>query len=121
MALLPYLDDKDASPEIRKLLQRPVVLNVLRMTANAQTIFQQRCRLSNALLNDIKLDHRLREIAILRTAKDCHSVYEWIQHVPAAKYVGVTDEQIAAIENWQSTACFSELERLVLQLTGEVN
>jgi len=121
MALLPYLDDKDASPEIRKLLQRPVVLNVLRMTANAQTIFQQRSRLSNALLNDIKLDHRLREIAILRTAKDCHSVYEWTQHVPAAKYVGVTDEQIAAIENWQSTACFNELERLVLQFTDEVN
>ena len=121
MALLPYLDDKDASPEIRKLLQRPVVLNVLRMTANAQTIFQQRSRLSNALLNDIKLDHRLREIAILRTAKDCHSVYEWTQHVPAAKYVGVTDEQIAAIENWQSAGCFNELQRLVLQFTDEVN
>jgi alkylhydroperoxidase family enzyme len=121
MALLPYLDDKDASPEIRKLLQRPVVLNVLRMTANAQTIFQQRSRLSNALLNDIKLDHRLREIAILRTAKDCHSVYEWTQHVPAARHVGVTEEQIAAIENWQSAGCFNELQRLVLQFTDEVN
>src|SRR5271163_838125 len=121
MALLPYLDDKDASAEIRKLLQRPVVLNVLRMTANAQTIFQQRSRLSNALLNDIKLDHRLREIAILRTAKDCHSVYEWTQHVPAARHVGVTEEQIGAIENWQSAGCFNELQRLVLQFTDEVN
>jgi alkylhydroperoxidase family enzyme len=121
MALLPYLNDQDASPEIRKLLQRPVVLNVLRMTANAQTLFQHRSRLSNALLYDIKLDHRLREIAILRTAKDCHSVYEWTQHVPAAKHVGVSDEQIAAIENWQSAGCFSELERLVLQFTDEVN
>ena len=121
MALLPYLDDKDASPEIRDLLQRPVVLNVLRMTANAQTIFKQRSRLSNALLNDIELDHKLREIAILRTAKDCHSVYEWTQHVPAAKHVGVTDEQIAAIENWKAAACFNELERLVLQFTDEVN
>jgi alkylhydroperoxidase family enzyme len=63
----------------------------------------------------------LREIAILRTAKDCHSVYEWTQHVPAAKHVGVTEEQIGAIENWQSAKCFSELERLVLQFTGEVN
>ncbi len=121
MALLPYLEDKDASPEIRKILQRPVVLNVLRMTANAQTIFQHRSRLSTALLNDIALDKRLREIAILRTAKDCHSVYEWTQHVPAAKHVGVTDEQIAAIENWKGAACFNELERLVLQFTDEVN
>jgi 4-carboxymuconolactone decarboxylase len=121
MALLPYLDDKDASPEIRKLLQRPVVLNVLRMTANAQSIFKQRSRLSTALLNEIKLDHRLREIAILRTAKDCHSVYEWTQHLPAARHVGVTQEQIDAVENWQGAGCFNELERLVLQFTDEVN
>jgi alkylhydroperoxidase family enzyme len=122
MALLPYLDDNDATPEVRKLLtSRPVVLNVQRMTANAQGIFAQRSRLSNALFTQIKLDPRLREIAILRTAKDCRSVYEWTQHVPAAKHVGVTDEQIAAIENWQAASCFSELERLVLQFTDEIN
>jgi alkylhydroperoxidase family enzyme len=57
----------------------------------------------------------------LRTAKDCHSIYEWTQHVPAAKHVGVTDEQIAAIEAWPNATCFGELERLVLQLTDEVN
>jgi 4-carboxymuconolactone decarboxylase len=122
MALLPYLDDANATPEVRKMLtSRPVVLNVQRMTANAQGIFVQRNRLSNALFTQIKLDPRLREIAILRTAKDCHSVYEWTQHVPAAKHVGVTGEQIAAIEDWQSSQCFSELERLVLLFTDEVN
>jgi hypothetical protein len=37
MALLPYLDAKDASPDVQKLLTgRPVVLNVQRMTANAR-------------------------------------------------------------------------------------
>jgi alkylhydroperoxidase family enzyme len=41
--------------------------------------------------------------------------------VPAAKHVGVSDEQIATIENWQSAKCFSEVERLVLQFTDEVN
>ncbi|HUN57634.1 MAG TPA: carboxymuconolactone decarboxylase family protein [Candidatus Binataceae bacterium] len=122
MALLPYLDDNDATPEVRKMLSsRPVVLNVQRMTANAQGIFAARNRLSNALFTQIKLDPRLREIAILRTAKDCHSVYEWTQHVPAAKHVGVTDEQIAAIENWPTATCFNDLERLVMQLTDEVN
>ncbi len=122
MALLPYLEDKDASPEVLKLLtDRPVVLNVQRMTANAQRIFVHRSRLSNALFSQITLDARLREIAILRTAKDCRSVYEWTQHVPAAKHVGVTDDQIAAIDNWDSAKCFSELERLVLKLTDEVN
>ncbi len=122
MALLPYLDEKDASPEVLKALKSGrVVLNVQKMTANAQSIFLQRSRLSNALFTQIVIDPKLREIAILRTAKDCHSVYEWTQHVPAAKHVGVTSEQIAAIENWQIAGCFSEVERLVLQFTDEVN
>jgi alkylhydroperoxidase family enzyme len=122
MALLPYLDNKDASPEVLKMLTlRPHVLNVQRMMANAQGIFPIRSKLSNALFTQIKLDPRLREIAILRTAKDCRSIYEWTQHVPAAKHVGVTDEQIAAIEKWTEVGCFSEIERLVLQLTDEVN
>jgi 4-carboxymuconolactone decarboxylase len=98
-----------------------VTLNVQRMTANAQGVFVQRSRLSNALFTQIKIDPKLREIAILRTAKDCHSVYEWTQHVPAATHVGVTDDQIEAIENWQGAKCFSEVERLVLQFTDEVN
>jgi 4-carboxymuconolactone decarboxylase len=121
MALLPYLENKDASPEVLKALSRPIVLNVQRMTANAQKIFLVRSRLSNALFTQIDIDPKLRELAILRTAKDCHSIYEWTQHVPAAKHVGVSDEQIAAIENWQNAKCFSEVERLVLQFTDEVN
>lgn len=122
MALLPYLEPKNASPEVQKLLTaRPMVLNVQRMTANAQKIFIQRSRLSNALFTQTTIDPKLRELAILRTAKDCHSMYEWTQHVPAARHVGLTDLQINAIENWQDASCFSEVERLILKFTDEVN
>jgi alkylhydroperoxidase family enzyme len=121
MALLPYLDEKDASPDVLKVLKRPLVLNVQRMTANAQSVFPSRSRLSNALMTQIQLDPRLREIAILRTATVCHSNYEWTQHLPPAKRVGITDAQIAAIANWQSSDCFNEVERLVLKITDEVN
>ena len=122
MALLPYLDLKDASPEVQKLLTgRPVVLNVQRMTANAQKIFVQRSRLSNALFTQTTIDPRLRELAILRTAKNCKSVYEWTQHVPAARHVGLSEQQINSIEDWQDAAHFSDLERLVLKFTDEVN
>jgi 4-carboxymuconolactone decarboxylase len=70
------------------------VLDVQRMMANAKGVFVERSRLSNALFSRIKVDPRLREIAILRTAKDCHSVYEWTQHVLEAKHVGVTDDHM---------------------------
>jgi alkylhydroperoxidase family enzyme len=122
MALLPYLDPNEASPEVQKLLtNRPVILNVQRMTANAQAIFVQRSRLSNALFTQTTIDPKLRELAILRTAKDCHSLYEWTQHVPAALHVGLTDQQINSIENWQNAECFSDVERLVLNFTDEVH
>jgi len=40
MALLPYLDEKDASPEVLKILKSGrVVLNVQKMTANCAEHF----------------------------------------------------------------------------------
>ena len=76
MALLPYLDEKNASPDVLALTAwRPKVLNVLRISANAQRIFVHRSRLSEALFSEASLNPKLREITILRTAKDCHSVY----------------------------------------------
>jgi len=41
--------------------------------------------------------------------------------VPAARQVGITQLQIEAIENWQGASCFSEVERLVLKFTDDVN
>ncbi len=76
--------------------------------------------LGNSLLTRSKLDPRLRELAILRTAKVSKSLYEWTQHVPIAKSTGVSDAQVDAIENWESASCFSDLDRLVLRFTDEV-
>lgn len=121
MALLPYLDQQDASPEVAKALRAPVVLNVQRITAHAQRLFPARSRLSRALMTQIRLNPKYRELAILRTAKICRSVYEWTQHLPPARTVGVSEDQIAAIENWEQAACFDEVERLVLKFTDEVN
>jgi len=121
MALLPYGDEnKDASPETLEALKRPYMLNVAKMIANSEPCFKEFGKLGGALFTKAKLDPKLRELAILKTAKASHSVYEWTQHVPAARHVGVTEEQVAAIENWRNAKCFSELEQLVLQLTDEV-
>jgi 4-carboxymuconolactone decarboxylase len=121
MALLPYGDEGAASAETRKLLDSAVVkLNVGRMIANSEAAFKPFNQLGGALIGKAKLDPKLREIAILRTAKVSRSVYEWTQHVPMAKHVGVTEAQVAAMDNWQGAQCFNELERAVLQFTDEV-
>src|SRR5260370_41093637 len=122
MALLPYGDEnKDASPETLEALKRPTMLNVAKMIANSEPCFKEFGKLGGALFTKPKPAPNLRELAILKPPKASHSVYEWTQHVPAARHVGVTEEQVAAIEDWQNAKCFSELERLVLQFTGEVN
>ena len=40
--------------------------------------------------------------------------------MPIAKAVGVSDDQIAAIESWEPARCYNELERLVLRFTDEI-
>lgn len=121
MALVPYVDESKAPAKTREILNRGCIkMNVARMIANSDAAFYPFSMLGNSLLTRSKLDARLREIAILRTAKVSRSVYEWTQHVPIAKNTGVTDEQIAAIDNWESAGCFSEVDRLVLKFTDEV-
>ncbi len=121
MALLSYADESKMSDKNREILNRgKVKLNVARMIANSDAAFYPFSMLGNSLLTRSKLDARLRELAILRTAKVSRSVYEWTQHVPIAKATGVTDEQVAAVENWESAKCFSDLDRLVLKFTDEV-
>jgi alkylhydroperoxidase family enzyme len=121
MALLPYADESKIAEKSREILNRgKMKLNVARMIANSDAAFYPFSMLGNSLLTRSKLDARLREVAILRTAKVSRSVYEWTQHVPIAKSTGVTDEQVGAIENWESAKCFSDIDRLVLKFTDEI-
>jgi len=121
MALLPYADESKVPEKTREILNRGrVKMNVARMIANSDAAFYPFSMLGNSLLTRSKLDARLRELAILRTAKVSKSVYEWTQHVPIAKAAGVTDEQVDAIENWEGARCFGEIDRLVLKFTDEV-
>ena len=122
MALLPYVDESKASEKTREILgNTPRKMNVARMIANSSdAVFQNFSRLGHSLLTRAKLNSKLHEVAILRTAKLTGSAYEWTQHVPIARACGVTDEQIAAMDNWQDAKCFDEVERLVLTLTDEV-
>ncbi len=121
MALLPYVDEKNAPPRVREMLEKTQVkLNIFRMLCNSEAAAGPFVRLGNALLTRAQLDAKLRELAVLRVAKLTGSVYEWTQHVPIAKACQVSDEQVAAIERWEEAGCFNELERLVLRLTDEV-
>jgi len=122
MALLPYVDESKASDKTREILDNtPRKLNDARMIANSSdAVFQNFSRLGNSLMTRGKLNKRLREIAILRNARVCGSLYEYTQHVPIAKSTGLSDEQVTAIDNWENAKSFSDVDRLVLRFTDEV-
>ncbi len=122
MARLPYVDPNTAPEHVRDALERvPVRLNIFRMMAHAESNFRPLLRLGTAILSQQQLDAKLRELAILRVAQLSPARYEWIQHVPIAKAVGVTQAQIDAVETGNVDAgCFAADERLVLQFTTAV-
>jgi alkylhydroperoxidase family enzyme len=122
MARLPYVDP-DAAPEpVREALAVVPPLNVFRTMAHADTAFRPWLRWGGALLGELELDPVLRELAILHVARlTPHAEYEWVQHVPIALAVGVTQEQVDALEHGDPVAAqFDELQYAVLRFTREV-
>ena len=122
MARLPYVDPTDAPKQVREVFDGLPPLNVFRMMAHAQTAFRPWMRWGGVLLNDLALDPLLRELAILRVARlSPGAEYEWVQHVPIARSVGATVEQVDALERGDAEAlCFTDEERAVLAFTTEV-
>ena len=120
MARLPYAD-REALPErVRETLEALPPLNVFRMVANAETAFRPWLALGGALLSSLELDSRLRELAILRVGRLERAEYEWVQHVPIARAVGASDEEITAIERGDlDDGALDEQTRAVLAFTTE--
>jgi alkylhydroperoxidase family enzyme len=98
LALLPYPEDDELDPRAAEALDGlPVKLNLFRMLANAPVMMRPTLRLGAVILRDGVLDPKLRELAILRVGHLTGTEYEWVQHVPIARAVGVPDEQIDAL------------------------
>jgi len=120
MARIEYSDPAEASDRTRELLGKNRNANIFRMMAHSPSHLEQYCRLGGAIRSRGELDPILRELAITRTGILCEAPYEIVAHKRIGKSVGVTDEQNAALENWQNATCFSDVQRAALAFTDEV-
>ncbi len=120
MARIDYSDPSKASDRTRDVLAKNRNANIFRMMAHSPDYFVQYCRLGGAIRNKGELDPVVRELAITRTGMLCEAPYEIVAHKRIGKNVGVTDEQNAALENWQSATCFTETERAALAFADEI-
>ena len=122
MARIPYPDSTKAADEVGQALAGLPPLNIFRMLAHAESALRPFLRFGGAILTSLELDPRLRELAILQVAAQADARYEWVQHVAIARAVGISDEQIAAVEagKLETAGALGEIERAVLRFTAEV-
>ena len=121
MARIPYPDIDQAPERVREALAALPPLNIFRMLAHAETALRPFLRFGGAILGELALDPKLRELAILQVAAQSGAEYEWVQHAAIGLAVGLTDEQVDAVhrEHLESEA-FTDTERAVLLFTSEV-
>ncbi|MCD5413040.1 MAG: carboxymuconolactone decarboxylase family protein [Dehalococcoidia bacterium] len=97
MARVKLVEKDQAPPEVEDLFQRiedngAKIINLYRAIALTPPMISSFLKLGNSLLNKAELSPKLRDI--LRIAKLCGSEYEWTQHVPIAREVGVSRQQV---------------------------
>jgi alkylhydroperoxidase family enzyme len=120
MARIDYSDPASASERTREILGKNRNANIFRMMAHSPSYFEQYCRLGGAIRNKGELDPVIRELAITRTGILCEAPYEVAAHKRIGGNVGVSDEQNAALDDWQAATCFDDTQRAALAFTDEI-
>ncbi len=122
MARIPYCDIEQTSEEVQTTFGKlGAPMNIFRMMAHAEGCFKPFMRVGASMLTRLKLDPKLRELALLHSVKITGGDYEWVQHVPIAEGLGTSKAQISALETGNiDDDCFSDEERAVLRFTDEV-
>src|SRR5437899_3438800 len=120
MARIDYCDTSKSNERTREILDKNRNANIFRMMAHSPRYFEQYCRLGGAIRHKGELDPVLRELAITRTGILCEAPYEVTAHKRIGKSIGVSDEQNAALDNWKTATCFSEVQRAALAFTDEI-
>src|ERR1700730_13470660 len=123
MARIPYADDKN--PEIAELAgqirkERGKLHNLYRMLLNSPPIARGWLNLLTAVRQQCKLSGRYREISIMRIAIINGADYEYDNHVPFALKVGISQQQIDALRDWQKSKVFDAADRAVLEYTDSM-
>jgi len=66
------------------------------------------------------LSAKVKELIILRIASETGSRYEWTQHRKIARGLGISEDMLLAVKNWQQATCFDEIDLILLAATDEI-
>lgn len=94
-------------------------LNIFRLLLRRPTYAKGFSDALGYLLAGKALDHRLRELVIMRVAWRTGSDYEWAQHWELAQRFGVSADDLLAVRVGPTSDRFDELDRAVLEATDQ--
>ena len=66
------------------------------------------------------LSDRVREMVTVRTAWLRRSEYEWVQHVAMARRIGMSEDEIAAIDEGPAASVWAPADALVLRAVDQL-
>jgi alkylhydroperoxidase family enzyme len=117
---LGLVDPGSSTGEVAKAFKLLPEINVFRALANAETLYPPYIDYMVRLFRQLELDAALERMIVLHVAKRSDCFYAWRQNVVVAHSVGVTDEQIAALDSGDTTAdCFTDEHRAAFAFTDE--
>ena len=94
-------------------------LSVFRVLLRTPHLAKSVAGLLETLLRGEYLDGKLRELVIMRIGWVTGSCYEWTQHWRVARMMGISEETLLGVRDWQSHAGYGARERAVLAATDE--
>lgn len=120
MARLPYVDKDELPAEQRHL---PLsASNITRMLSNSPNIAHLSGKIALYIRDEMRLDPRLRELAIIQVGYSTGCAYEYVQHVRIGLEGGLSEADIRAVaeETAGRTTSLEPLARTVLQAAREM-
>jgi alkylhydroperoxidase family enzyme len=118
---LSLVDPDHTTKEVAEALRLLPAINVFRALANAETLYPTYAPYMVQLFKPLELDAALERMIVLHVAKRSDCLYAWHQNVVVAHSVGVTDEQIAALDNGDTSASyFTSEQKAAFAFTNEV-
>jgi alkylhydroperoxidase family enzyme len=121
MARVPYLGEANVAPHNHDLLARNI--NLYRALIHSPDSARQFTALGMHIRHHMKLDARLRELAILQVGYLARAPYEYSHHIEIGRNAGVTNDDLRALaeESAGRTSALPVLDRTVLKAARELS
>ena len=113
-ARLPLIDD------ISQTFDKLPPINLFRAAANAKTLYPAFIEYMYLLFKPLELDGRIERLVVLYVGELSDCIYIWRQNVVVAKSLGITQEEIDALERNDTGAdCFSDAQKAAFRFAEE--